>query len=109
MCIRDSLRSKWNYQFTKELSFRFIGEYNTVLSNPSFTSLQTTKNFNADFLVTYLVHPSTAVYVGYNNNVENLMLPLGTDINGQVRHAPGGPLLNDGRNFFVKASYLYRF
>jgi hypothetical protein len=103
------IRTKWNYQFTRELSFRFIGQYNTVLSNPYFTSLQTVKNFNADFLITYLVHPSTAVYVGYNNNLENVLLPLGTDVNGQLRHAEGGPLLNDGRNFFVKASYLFRF
>jgi hypothetical protein len=103
------IRTKWNYQFTRELSFRFIGQYNTVLSNPYFTSLQTIKNFNADFLITYLVHPSTAVYVGYNSNLENVLLPLGTDVNGQLRHAEGGPLLNDGRNFFVKASYLFRF
>ncbi|HKB97677.1 MAG TPA: hypothetical protein VKD23_02705, partial [Terriglobales bacterium] len=103
------IRTKWNYQFTRELSFRFIGQYNTVLSNPYFTSLQTTKNFNADFLITYLVHPSTAVYVGYNSNLENLLLPLGTDVNGQLQHAAGGRLLNDGRNFFVKASYLFRF
>ena len=103
------IRSKWNYQFTRELSFRFIGEYSTVLSNPYFTSLQTTKNFNADFLFTYLVHPSTAIYVGYNSNLENVLLPLGTDVNGQLRHAEGGRLLNDGRNFFVKASYLFRF
>ena len=103
------IRTKWNYQFTRELSFRFIGQYNTVLSNPYFTSLQTIKNFNADFLITYLVHPSTAIYVGYNSNLENVLLPLGTDVNGQLRHAEGGPLLNDGRNFFVKASYLFRF
>ncbi len=103
------IRSKWNYQFTKELSFRFIGEYSTVLSNPYFTSLQTTKNFNTDFLLTYLVHPSTAIYVGYNNNLENVGLPLGTDVNGELLHSPRGSLLNDGRNFFVKASYLYRF
>ncbi len=103
------LRSKWNYQFTKELSFRFIGEYSTVLSNPDFTYLQTTKNFNADFLITYLVHPSTAVYVGYNSNLENVLLPLGTDVNGLLQHAARGPLLNDGRNLFVKASYLFRF
>jgi hypothetical protein len=103
------VRSKWNYQFTKELSFRFIGEYNTVLANPYFTSLQTTKNFNADFLLTYLVHPSTAVYVGYNSNLENVLFPLGTDVNGELLHNPGGPLVNDGKNFFVKASYLYRF
>jgi hypothetical protein len=103
------LRSKWNYQFTKELSFRFIGEYNTVLANPYFTALQTTKNFNADFLITYLVHPSTAIYVGYNSNLENVLFPLGTDVNGQLNHDPFGRLHNDGRNLFVKASYLYRF
>jgi hypothetical protein len=39
--------------------------YDAVLANPSFTFLETTRNFNADFLITYLVHPSTAVYVGY--------------------------------------------
>jgi hypothetical protein len=103
------IRTKWNYQFTRELSFRFIGQYGTVLSNPYFTFLQTTKNFNADFLFTYLVHPSTAVYVGYNSNLENLAFPLGTDVNGELLHNPRGRLLNDGRNFFVKASYLFRF
>ena len=103
------LRTKWNYQFTKELSFRFIGEYNTVLANPYFTAVQTTKNFNADFLITYLVHPSTAIYVGYNSNLENLTLPLGVDINGELLHAPGGPLLNDRRSLFIKGSYLFRF
>jgi hypothetical protein len=103
------IRSKWNYQFTKELSFRFIGEYNTVLANKYFTSLQTAKNFNADFLITYLVHPSTAIYVGYNSNLENVQFPLGTDVNGELNHDPFGRLHNDGRNLFVKASYLYRF
>jgi hypothetical protein len=103
------IRSKWNYQFTREFSFRFIGQYSTVLSNPYFTYLQTTKNFNADFLFTYLVHPSTAIYVGYNSNLENLHPQLGTDVNGELLHDPTGRLLNDGRNFFVKASYLFRF
>ncbi len=103
------IRSKWNYQFTRELSFRFIGEYSTVLSNPYFTYLQTAKNFNADSLITYLVHPSTAIYVGYNSNLENVASPLGTDVNGELNHDPLGRLHNDGRNFFVKASYLFRF
>jgi hypothetical protein len=102
------LRSKWNYQFTKELSFRFIGEYNTLLSNTYFAALQTTMNFNADFLITYLVHPSTAIY-RYNSNLENLDPHLGTDVNGELNHGPLERLHNDGRNFSVKASYLYRF
>ncbi|HUM04705.1 MAG TPA: DUF5916 domain-containing protein [Terriglobales bacterium] len=101
------IRSRVNYQFSKELSFRFIGQYAAVLATPGFTSLQTTKNFNADFLVTYLVHPNTAIYVGYNSNLENILNPPQLDTNGDL--ARGGRLLNDGRNFFVKASYLFRF
>ena len=103
------IRSKWNYQFTKEFSFRFIGQYDAVLANPNFTSLQTSKNFNADFLFTYLVHPNTAVYVGYNTNLENIDPSLAPDGNGGVNHQPDFRLRNDGRNFFVKASYLFRF
>ena len=101
------IRSKWNYQYTKKLSFRFIGEYNAVLANPAFTYLETTKNFNADFLITYLVHPSTALYVGYNSNLENVLLPLRNDVDGYLLH--GGRFRNDGRGLFVKASYLFRF
>ena len=103
------IRSKWNYQFNKELSFRFIGQYSAVLANPYFTYLQTSKNLNADFLFTYLVHPSTAVYVGYTSNLENVdEVPLPDKLGG-VNHVADGRLRNDGRNFFVKASYLFRF
>lgn len=75
-----------------------------MLSNPYFTSLQIIKNFNADFLITSLVHPGTAIYVGYNSNLENVLQPLVTDVNGQLQHAAGGRALNDGRKFFAKAS-----
>jgi len=100
-------RSKWNWQFTRELSARVILQYNSVLSNPLLSSLSPTKNFNTDFLITYLIHPGTAIYVGYNTNVENVLSPLGADINGNLMRGPG--FINDGRNFFVKASYLFRF
>ena len=100
-------RSKWNYQYNRRLSFRFIGQYNTLLTNPAFTSLQTEKDFNADFLITYLVHPSTAIYVGYNSNLENVLLPLQADADGNLLF--GKRYVNDGKNFFVKASYLFRF
>ena len=53
------------------------------------------------------MHPSTALYVGYNSNLENVLLPLGNDEDGQLLH--GGRLKNDGRGLFVKASYLFRF
>jgi Domain of unknown function (DUF5916)/Carbohydrate family 9 binding domain-like len=102
------IRSKWNYQITRALSLRFIGQYNAVLANPDFTNLTTSKSFNADFLLTYLVHPGTAFYVGYNSNLENLLSPLGVDGNGNLLRTPNH-FINDGRHLFLKASYLFRF
>jgi len=102
-------RSKWNYQFTRELSARVILQYTSVLSNPSISSLSPTKNFNADFLITYLVHPGTAIYVGYNSDLANLNRNLGVDpVTDAILTTPHG-YLNDSRQFFVKASYLFRF
>src|SRR5437870_6814615 len=102
------IRSKWNYQFTREFSLRFIGQYAAVLANQNLTSLQTTKNFNADLLFTYLLHPGTAVYVGYNSNLLNLDPSLSQDSNGNLLHVPNR-FMNDGRQIFVKVSYLFRF
>ncbi|MBS1840316.1 MAG: carbohydrate binding family 9 domain-containing protein [Acidobacteria bacterium] len=102
------IRSKWNYQFTREFSVRFIGQYNANLANPQFSSLQTTKNFNADVLFTYLVHPGTAIYFGYNSNLENLDPSLTLDPNGNLNRLRNG-YINDGRQVFVKVSYLFRF
>jgi hypothetical protein len=101
------VRSKWNYQFTSAFSLRFIGQYNAVLSNPALTTLQNTKNFNADVLFTYLVHPGTAVYVGYNSNLENLDPSLANTPDGLLRTR--SRFINDGRQIFVKISYLFRY
>jgi len=102
------IRSKWNWQFNRELSFRMILQYTATLANSSFTSLPTTKQLNGDFLITYLIHPGTAIYVGYNSDFQN--------IDPELQLAPNGSLLrtkdrmmNDGRLFFVKVSYLFRF
>lgn len=102
------IRSKWNYQFTRALSFRFIGEYDAVLANPQFTSLTNTKRFNADVLFTYLLHPGTAVYVGYNSNVQNLYPDLRIDADQNLLRTRNR-FINDGRQFFIKISYLLRF
>jgi len=108
------IRSKWNYQFTPALSLRFIAQYNGLLANQQFSSLTTTKNMNFDFLITYLVHPGTAIYAGYNSNLENIDPGLCVRVAGVcdpngigLVHRPGGPLLNDGRQIFVKISYLW--
>jgi hypothetical protein len=102
------IRSKWNYQFTRALSLRLIGQYNTVIANPLLTSLQPAKNFNADALLTYLVHPGTAIYLGYNSNLQNLANPVGADQNGNLLRTPDH-FINDGRQIFVKISYLFQY
>ncbi len=101
------IRSKWNYQFTNAFSLRFIGQYDSVISNPIYTTLQNTKNFNFDVLFTYLVHPGTAVYVGYNSNLSNLDPSLTNTPDGLMRNPDR--FINDGRQLFVKVSYLFRY
>ncbi len=102
------IRSKWNYQINRELSVRFITQYTATLANARLTSLQTTKNLNFDFLITYLLHPGTVVYVGYNSNLQNLDPALGLDSSGNFLRTRR-LVTNDGRQFFVKVSYLFRF
>jgi hypothetical protein len=102
------VRTKLNWQFTRELSFRMILQYTATLANPMFTSLQTTKQFNADFLLTYLLHPGTAIYVGYNTDRQNINPALQLDPFGRLARTQD-QFLQDGRQFFVKVSYLYRF
>jgi Domain of unknown function (DUF5916) len=101
------LRSKWNFQFTREFSLRLIGQYNSVFANSQFTSLDTIKNFNADLLLTYLLHPGTAIYMGYNSDLQNIDPSLIPTSTGLLR-TPNA-LLNDSRQIFVKVSYRIRF
>ncbi|MGA7219261.1 MAG: DUF5916 domain-containing protein [Candidatus Sulfotelmatobacter sp.] len=118
------IRSKWNWQFTPQLSLRLILQYNSVLANTPgqeffsaatgtpfypYTYLPTQKQFNTDVLLTYLVHPGTAIYVGYNGDLQNLDHSLTLDPTGLAGlYTPKG-YINDSRQFFVKVSYLFRF
>ncbi len=95
-------RSKWNWQFSRELSLRVIVQYNTVLANSFATDLNTKKNFNADFLFTYQANPWTALFIGYNGNAQNIAL-AGSEV---IRT---DNFLHDARQFFVKFSYLIPF
>jgi hypothetical protein len=109
------LRSKWNWQFTPQLSLRLILQYNSILANTPgntfypYTYLPTQKQFNADFLVTYLVHPGTAIYIGYNGDLQNLDHSLMPDPAGLAGLYRAKGYINDSRQFFVKVSYLFRF
>jgi hypothetical protein len=110
----DIVRSKWNYQFTPQLSLRVILQYNSLLANTPgntfypYTYLPTEKEFNADFLLTYLVHPGTAIYLGYNSDLQNLNHNLQFDPAGLAGLYTANGFMNDSRQFFVKVSYLFR-
>jgi hypothetical protein len=111
----QTFRTKINFQFNRALSARIIAEYDSTLANPQETSLLRTKQIGTQGLLTWLPHPGTAVYIGYNNDLQNLDRSLCNRLSTGAcdpdnTTAPRSPnYLNDGRQFFIKASYLFRF
>jgi hypothetical protein len=99
------LRSKANYQFSRTLSLRAIVDYHGVLPNPDLVALEKTKRVGVDFLLTYLVHPGTALYAGYSDGFENVNWNPALNPALQRRDFPG---TSTGRQVFVKLSYLFR-
>jgi hypothetical protein len=101
------LRLRFAWQITRRITVRLIFQGDDLRADSRLTSLETTRDFNADVLFTYLANPWTAVYVGYNTNYSNLALVStggGTEL---IR--TDGDYLNDAYQVFVKLSYLYRF
>jgi hypothetical protein len=112
----QTFRTKLNYQFTKAWSARLIVEYDSTLANPAETSLARTKQVQTQALLTWLPHPGTVIYIGYNNDVQNYNHQFCSTLPGSLNCDPSQPILprgpnylNDGRQFFIKASYLLRF
>jgi len=101
MFSSNVFRSKWSWQFSREWSLRVIGQYNSLVANPSLTSQPAARSINADVLATYLVHPGTAFYIGYASDSRR-PFPLDRGTGAADRFG------NDGRQLFVKVSYLVR-
>ena len=97
------------------ISARLVAEYDSTLANPAETSLLRSKEFASQALLTWLPHPGTAVYIGYSNDMQNLdrslcnRLPGGACDPNNTTPPRAGSMLNDGRQIFIKASYLFRF
>ncbi|MBI4908965.1 MAG: carbohydrate binding family 9 domain-containing protein [Acidobacteria bacterium] len=97
-------RSKVSLQFTRAASLRVIADYNATLSNPQWMRLERSKRLSMDILFTYLIHPGTALYVGYNDKRENWL--WAEEMMGfPSRH--GGPSFSSGRQLFIKFNYLF--
>ena len=111
----QTFRTKMNYQFTRSISARAIVEYDTTLANAAETTIARKKQIGTQALFTWLPHPGTAIYVGYNNDLQNLdrslcnRLPDGACDPNNTSPPRSNDWLNDGRQFFIKASYLLRF
>jgi len=95
--VHRLIRSKISYQFTRPLSVRMIVTSDHLDANAQRAALVPHRNVNADFLLTYLLYPGTAIYAGYNTN-------YATDDNLLT-----SDLRNDHRQLFIKMSYLVRF
>lgn len=100
-------RSRWTYQFTPHLSLRLIGQYSNVLPSEEYSSLDYAKTLTGDVLFTYLLHPGTALYVGYSNSLENFNREAIEE--AALLERTGTGLLSTAAGAFVKFSYLYQF
>jgi hypothetical protein len=99
------LRSKLNLQFTRELSLRAIVDHSRVSPDAARADLDRERRFGVDLLATWLVSPGTAFYVGYSDLLENLALDPTTP---SVLRRTDVANMSTGRQFFVKASALFR-
>jgi hypothetical protein len=98
------LRTRANYQFSREWSLRAILDYNSLDPNPAVVGFEKGRHFGADVLLTWLPHPGTAFYLGYSDGYDNVRL----DPTHRVFNTDG-ELNSTGRQVFVKSSWLLRF
>jgi len=99
------LRAKVNYQFNRFVSLRAIVDYEAERGDTTLADVEDDKQWRADVLLTYLLNPGTAVYVGYTDSYRNLGL-VGSPPEVARRRSPDTSI---GRQVFVKLSYLLRF
>ena len=98
------VRTRVNYQFTKEWSLRFIVQQDDIEpGSPLLTSIERDRNRNYDLLARYVINPWSSLYFGYNSNSSNFELVDGEDGTEIIRT---NGLRQDGEQFFVKFSYL---
>ena len=100
------VREKLNYQFSRALSLRAIGDYAAVDRDSTLSRVTPEQRWTMDVLFTYLVNPGTALYVGYRDGYENLALQPGSP---PTLYRTDEPTISVGRQVFLKMSYLLRF
>jgi len=99
-------RLRLNYQFTRALSIRSILDYYALLPNESLIEYTKSKVVTGDVLLTYLIHPGTALYIGYTSRLENVAIDPTAPARLRLTGSPG---TFTNRQVFTKISYLLRF
>ncbi len=97
-------RTKLSYQHNRFLGLRLIADYHRLASNPRLSALESGKQLNTDFQISYLLAPGTSVIAGYGNRQENLAM-VG---NPQMLQRTEDLSLRTGRRAFIKLNYLYQ-
>jgi len=100
----EIFRSSWNYQFTREMSLRFITQYEKTDAGPN-TRLVDDENLNFDILLRYVINPWSALYVGYNSNQSNFEI---IEVEDEREVVVTNDLKRDGDQIFVKFSYMFQ-
>lgn len=97
-------RLRVNYQFSREWSLRAIVDASRVSPNAALVDLDRSRHAGVDLLLTWLLHPGTALYLGYTDGFDNVRLDpeLGVLPTASALHSTG-------RQVFIKASRLVRF
>jgi len=85
---------------------RAIFDYNSVIPNSSMVALENSRRAGMDVLLTYLLHPGTALYLGYTNARENLAFD---PLLSPSLYRTDFPDTTTGRQIFIKLSYMLRY
>jgi hypothetical protein len=100
------LRTKLTYQFNRLLSLRAILDSESVVPNATVSDEEEKRDWSGDIMLTYLVNPGTALYLGYIDQYENFDIVRD---NPWALRRTRSPTMSVGRQVFVKISYLMRY
>jgi hypothetical protein len=108
-------RLKVEYQLTRSIFLRVVGEYDfgetndlrdetrteyPLLVNDALALATRSRTLRGDYLFSYTPRPGTVLYVGYGN--------AGTGLPNATRRFDFEPLQRTSDYFFFKYSYLFR-
>jgi Domain of unknown function (DUF5916) len=97
-------RLKSSFQVSRELSLRAIVDRHALAVDPAAAADMPDRRYTFDVLVTYLVHPGSAIYVGFTDRSEDVSADpaLAPDLRALGR-------VSTGRQAFVKITRALQF